>query len=229
MDKINLINLFVEDHNVVYNWDEKDILTLDKLIKDESRGERGGLAPWDPKPGVEVYYYSKDPFSHSKNDNLWLPKNIKKKDLPSWNSRNIFFFESFLNIDFVEKDDVPFIVVSKIHEPQPKIISGTKLFEGAQIEAFYLKERSNIEWGASGAPLCDFRNTYKGIKFGTIIEFRFVDYNKNYKTDMYCAIETLSFDGKCQMMKNKFYLELGKDLKKAELALKKWKRELFII
>ena len=78
MDKINLINLFVEDHNVVYNWDEKDILTLDNLIKNEVRGERQEIFGLDGKPGIDLYYYSKDPFSKSKDDNIWVPKNIKK-------------------------------------------------------------------------------------------------------------------------------------------------------
>ena len=228
MEKIDLIKTFVEDHNAVYNWDEKDILTLDKLIKDEARGERQGIFGSDQKPGIDIYYHSVDPFSQSKDDNIWLPKNIKKKDLPSWNSRNIFFFESFLNIDFIVKENIMPVVVSKIHEPQPKLISGTKLFEGAVIEAYYIKELSHLERNPiEGIP--QFRQSYKSIKFGTVIEFRFVDYNQKTLTDLYCSFETLGFDGKCQMMRNKFYNEFGKDSKKAELALKKWKRELFVI
>ena len=91
---IDLINMFVEDHNVIHSWDEKDILTLDKLIKNEVRGERQEIFGLDQKPGIDLYYYSKDPFSNSKEDNIWVPKDIKKKDLPSWNSRNIYFFET---------------------------------------------------------------------------------------------------------------------------------------
>ena len=228
---IDLINMFVEDHNVIHSWDEKDILTLDKLIKNEVRGERQEIFGLDQKPGIDLYYYSKDPFSNSKEDNIWVPKDIKKKDLPFWNSRNIYFFESFLNIDFVEKENVMPVVVSKIYEPQPKLISGTKLFEGAVIEAFYIKELGYEYNPING--LGEFRQHYKGIKSGTTVEFRFVkqiaENSEEAISDLYCCFETLGFDEKCQMMKNKFYSELGKDIKKAELALKKWKRELFII
>ena len=71
--------MFVEDHNVIHSWDEKDILTLDKLIKNEVRGERQEIFGLDQKPGIDLYYYSKDPFSNSKEDNIWVPKDIKKK------------------------------------------------------------------------------------------------------------------------------------------------------
>ena len=40
---------------------------------------------------------------------------------------------------------------------------------------------------------------------------------ENPKKDWYCTLKTLSFDAKCQMMRNKFYEELGKDTKKAEI------------
>ena len=40
---------------------------------------------------------------------------------------------------------------------------------------------------------------------------------ENPKKDRYCTLKTLSFDAKYQMMRNKFYEELGKDTKKAEI------------
>lgn len=95
MEKIDLIKTFVEDHNAVYNWDEKDILTLDKLIKDEARGERQGIFGSDQKPGIDIYYHSVDPFSKSKDDNIWLPKNIKKRIYQFGIVETYFFLKVF--------------------------------------------------------------------------------------------------------------------------------------